>query len=180
MSQIGKGCGRDSGRHIEEEMTESGNRMTQPGSPPNDSEVGKWIGKEANRYWRHITRLIEQVYPEVFTPEWLYGGKKHGWSLRYKKSKSFCTLIPEKNRLSLLIVFGAEDRAKVEKIRNSLSQRTQKGYDEATAYHDGKWLFLIVNSDRIIEDVMRLLAVKRRPKNKNKRIVKEGDTSCSG
>jgi hypothetical protein len=145
-------------------MTESDNRMTQPGSPPSDSEVAKWIGKEANRYWKYIARLIEQVYPEVFTPEWLYGGRKHGWSLRYKKNKSFCTLIPEKNHLALLIVFGAEERAKVEYIRNSLSQHTQKKYDEARTYHDGKWLLLTVDSDRIVEDVMRLLAVKRRPK----------------
>ena len=148
-------------------MTESDNRMTQPGSPPSDSEVAKWIGKEADKYWSNIARLIEQVYPEVFTPEWLYGSKKHGWSLRYKKSKSFCTFIPEKNRLALLIVFGAEERAKVEKIRNSLTQYTQKRYDEATTYHDGKWLFLTVDSDRIVEDVMRLLAVKRKPKNEN-------------
>ena len=69
-------------------MTESDNRMTQPGSPPSDSEVAKWIGKEADKYWSNIARLIEQVYPEVFTPEWLYGSKKHGWSLRYKKSKT--------------------------------------------------------------------------------------------
>ncbi len=145
-------------------MTESDNRMTQPGSPPSDSEVAKWIGKEAYRYWRHIARLIDQVYPEVFAPGWLYGGKKHGWALRHKKSKSFFTLIPEKNRLALLIVFGAEERSKVENIRNSLSKYTQKKYDGARTYHDGKWLVLTVDSDRIVEDVMRLLAVKRRPK----------------
>jgi hypothetical protein len=50
MSQIGKGCGRDSRRHIEKEMNESGNRMTQPGILPSDSEITKWIGKEANKY----------------------------------------------------------------------------------------------------------------------------------
>jgi hypothetical protein len=148
-------------------MNEPSIRMTQRDNPPSDYEIGEWIGKEALKYWKHITHLIEQTYPNVFTPEWLFGGKKHGWSLRYKKSKSFCTMIPEKNRFVLLIVFGAEERAKVEDMRDSLSQNTQKGYDEATTYHDGKWLLLTIDTDKVVEDVMRLPAVKRRPKNDN-------------
>jgi hypothetical protein len=142
--------------------------MTQRDNPPSDSEIGKWIGKKAHRYWKHITQQIEQIYPNVFTPEWLFGGKKHGWSLRYKKHKSFCTLIPEKNRFALLIVFGADERAKVEAMRDSLSQHTQKKYDEATTYHDGKWLFLTIDTDKVVEDVMQLLAAKRKPKNDNR------------
>lgn len=145
-------------------MNEPGIRMTQRDNPPSDSEIGEWIGKEAHRYWMQVTQLIEQIYPDVFVPEWLFGGKKHGWSLRYKKSRSFCTLIPEKNRFALLIVFGAEERARVETMRDSLSQHTQKEYDEATTYHDGKWLRLTIDTDKVVEDVIRLLAVKRRPK----------------
>ena len=139
--------------------------MTEPGSPPTDSAVADWVGKDAYKYWELITQLIEQRYPSVFTPEWLYGGKKHGWSLRYKKNKSFCTLIPEKNRFALLIVFGAEERAKVEAIKNGLAKKTQKEYDQATTYHDGKWLLLVVDTDRVVKDVMLLLALKRRPVN---------------
>lgn len=148
-------------------MDEPSIRMTQRDSPPSDSEIGKWIGKKAYSYWTHVKQQIEQIYPNVFTPEWLFGGKKHGWSLRYKKSKSFCTLIPEKNRFALLIVFGAEERAKVEAMRDSLSQHTRKKYDEATTYHDGKWLLLTIDTDKVVEDVMQLLAVKRKPKNEN-------------
>lgn len=139
-------------------------RMTQRGNPPSDAELGTWIGKEAHQYWHRLILLIDQHYPGVFTPEWLFGGKKHGWSLRYKKGKSFCTLIPERDRLLLLIVFGAEERVRVEAMRDSLTPSTQKEYDLATTYHDGKWLLLTIDTDEVIADVMRLLAVKRRPK----------------
>jgi len=149
----------------EVEMNESINRMTEPGSPPSDSAVADWMGKKAYAYWKQVTHLIEQSYSNVFTPEWLFGGKKHGWSLRYKKSKSFCTLIPEKNRFALLIVFGKEERARVEAMRDGLSQVTQKAYDEATTYHDGKWLVLTIDTNKTVDDVMRFLSVKRRPKN---------------
>ena len=37
----------------------------------------------------------ERAYhPGTFIPEWIYGGKKHGRSLRYKKSRAFCTFLP--------------------------------------------------------------------------------------
>ena len=146
-------------------MNESSSRMTQRDNPPSASQIAQWIGKVPYEYWKHVTQLIEQNYPGVFVPEWLFGGKKHGWSLRYKKSKSFCTLIPEKNRFAMLIVFGAEERAKVEGIRDKLSAKTQKEYDNATTHHDGKWVLLTVESETLVKDVERLLAVKRRPKN---------------
>jgi hypothetical protein len=103
-------------------MDEVNSRMTEPGEPPTLEQVEAWIGSDAYSFWMQVTRLIEQTYPNVFTPEWLFGGKKHGWSLRYKKSHSFCTLVPEKQRFALLIVFGAEERAGVEAIRQELSQ----------------------------------------------------------
>lgn len=146
-------------------MNESTSRMIEPGNPPTDSAVADWVGKDACKYWKLITQTIGRNYPSVFTPEWLYGGKKHGWSLRYKKNKSFCTLIPEKNRFALLIVFGKAEREKVEAIRNGLSKKIQKEYDQATTYHDGKWLLLVIDTDRVVKDVMLLLAAKRRPQN---------------
>jgi hypothetical protein len=142
--------------------------MTQRGNPPNDSEIAAWIGEGAFENWQHVTGLIEQDYPNVFTPEWLFGGKKHGWSLRYKKGKSFCTFIPERNRFALLLVFGAEERKSIESMRDMLSVQTRREYDNATTYHDGKWVLLTVNSATVIEDVRHLLSVKRRPKTDNR------------
>ena len=143
--------------------------MIEPGKSPTPSKVVAWIGRDAYKFWKRITQLIEKNYPNVFSPEWLFGGKKYGWSLRYKKGKSFCTLIPEKNRFAIQIVFGAEERAKVENMRGKLSARTQKEYGKAKTYHDGKWLLLTADTDKVVDDVERLLAVKRRSKNQPKK-----------
>lgn len=146
-------------------MNETSIRITQREHPPSDSEIREWIGKESYKHWKNVIQLIAQAYPDVFTPEWLFGGKKHGWSLRYKKGKSFCTLVPEKDRFALLIVFGAEEQTKVETVKDSLTQYVQREYDQATPYHDGKWLLLTIDSDAVLKDAMSLLAVKRKPKN---------------
>ncbi len=146
-------------------MNETSIRITEPGKPPTPSQISAWIGQEAYGFWKRVTQLIERSYPEMFSPGWLFGGKKHGWSLRYKKGRSFCTLIPEKKRFAIQIVFGAEEREKVKAIRGELSARTREDYDRAKTYHDGKWLLLAVDSGEVVADVERLLAVKRKSKS---------------
>ncbi len=145
-------------------MDERNLRMTEPGSPPSPSEVKTWIGKKAHGFLDRITQMIKLAYPGIFAPEWLYGGKKHGWSLRYKKGKSFCTLIPEKGCLKILIVFGAEERAKAEDVRSKLSASVRRQYDAAARYHDGKWVLLTIDSSEILKEIEVLLTVKRKPK----------------
>jgi len=142
---------------------ETGQRMTDRGSLPAPAQVAAWIGEENYRRWEAVIRLIEENYPGVFTPEWLFGGKKHGWSLRYKKSKSFCTLVPERNRFAFQIVFGAAERTKVEAMLDGLATHAGEDYKNATTYHDGKWLLLTIDSDEVLDDVKLLLAAKRRP-----------------
>jgi hypothetical protein len=37
-------------------------------------------------------------------------------------------------------------------------------FDRAKQYHDGRWLFISVESEREVDDIEALLAVKRRPR----------------
>jgi len=145
-------------------MDSNNPRLTEPGAPPTSEQIASWLGDSAMHFWNHISNFISQNYPGIFTPDWLFGGKKHGWSLRYKKSRSFCTMIPEKNRVALLIVFGKNEREKVETIKHELSLETRTAYDEAKTYHDGKWLLLHIESEEILADIKKLLFVKRKPK----------------
>jgi len=144
-------------------MSETNLRMIEPDAPPTPRQLQAWLGGKAYEFWQQATKMIVTRHPGVFAPDWLYGGKKHGWSVRYKKSKSFCTMIPEKGKCLLLIVFGAKERAEVEAIRPQLSATVQKAYDEAITYHDGKWLLLDINK-ATFADAETLLAVKRKPK----------------
>ena len=56
----------------------------------------------------------------------------------------------------------------METLRGELSKQTQRDYDRATIYHDGKWLLITVDDDRVVDDLKRLLGVKRTPKARNK------------
>lgn len=63
-----------------------------------------------------LQNWIEEFYPGVFAPEWLYGGKKRGWSLRYKKTKAFCTFVPEYRRFSAVVVLGEQNERSLRSV----------------------------------------------------------------
>ena len=145
-------------------MAEPGTRMLDSEASPDERSLAAWLGEDGYARWNAIAGFIETSYPGVFSPDWIYGGKKHGWGLRYKKSKSFCTLIPEHNRLMVQIVFGSDERAKVEAQLDRLISHVREDYVQATTYLDGKWLLIHVDGDNVITDIQNLLTIKRKPK----------------
>ena len=57
-------------------------------------------------------------------------------------------------------------RDKVEEIRNELSSDVLETYDNAQTFHDGKWVMLNINDYSILEDLKKLLFIKRKPNRK--------------
>ncbi|MBI1290250.1 DUF3788 family protein [bacterium] len=144
-----------------EHSPQAGSRITDKSAPPDDMAIRDWIGPDAFKQWAALRDWIEAAYPGVFTPDWIYGGRKHGWSLRYKKSKAFCTFLPEYQAFSAVVVLGKAEREKVEARRDRLSPRLMALYDEAETYRDGKWLKIGISSAEELKDVTELLSLKR-------------------
>ena len=139
-------------------------RMLNSAIEPDENQVFDWIGAENVNLWTMFTKFIETQYPGVFETKWWFGGKKWGWSLRYKKSKSFCNLIPEQGQFKILLVFGAKERQKVERILPDLVSHVRDDYLYANTYHDGRWVLVVVDNEEVLADVERLLTLKRKPK----------------
>jgi hypothetical protein len=144
-------------------MTQSaqiGDRIADRSFQPDDRTVGNWMGPEAFEHWVKLRSWIEASYPGVFAPDWLYGGKKRGWSLRYKKTRAFCTLLPAYRLFSVLVVLGRAEREKFEARRYSWSPQLVKLYDDAHAYPDGKWLTVPIASADDLHEVTELMTMK--------------------
>ena len=65
-----------------------------------------------------------------------------------------------------MIIFGKEERNKVEEIRNELSSYVLEIYDNAQTYHDGKWVMFNITDNSILEELKKLLLIKRKPNRK--------------
>jgi hypothetical protein len=94
-----------------------GDRITDKSSPPDEQTVRDWMGPDAYEQWAELQSWIETSYPGVFSPDWLHGGKKRGWSLRYTKTRALCTLLPAYGLFSVLVVLGRAEREKFEARR---------------------------------------------------------------
>jgi hypothetical protein len=146
-----------------EQLPNIGDRIADKSASPDNSTVREWIGPGAFRHWASLQNWIEQFYPGVFVPEWLYGGKKRGWSLRYKKITAFCTFVPEYRRFSAVVVLGRAERDKFEDRRNVWRSQLVTLYDAAQTYPDGKFLTVAISSADDRHDVTELLTMKRPP-----------------
>ncbi len=127
---------------------------------PTHEELRALIGDEKLAAWERMSCLIDSLYD--METLWNDGGKR--WNIEYKfrrGGKTLCCLYAGEGRFGLMIIFGLAERAAVDAMRDTLSAGTAHIYDEATTYHDGKWVMF----DETLpdEDLARLLAVKRRP-----------------
>lgn len=140
---------------------EIGGRITDQPTPPDEDQVRTWMGRSAFIHWTKLREWISASYPEVFSPDWLYGGKSRGWSMRYTKGKALCTLIPGYRSFSVLIVLGGAEREKFEGRRYSWSPQLVRNYDETRTFHDGKWLTVPILSSDDRREVADLIEMKR-------------------
>ena len=65
-----------------------------------------------------------------------------------------------------MIIFGKNEREKLEEIIDTLSDAVCRRYDEAKTYRDGKWVMFEPTDTSEFDDYMKLLAVKRKPNRK--------------
>lgn len=138
-------------------------RMSDGSRKPTDDEVVVFIGKQNAARWAELREFIAAHYPGIFNIEWLFGGKKHGWTQRFKKSRSFCSFVPEQGLFKLLLVFGGAERGRVEQCLPALASHVRDDYEKSTTYHDGKWVLVSVDSAEVVSDIKQLLILKRKP-----------------
>ena len=106
---------------------------------PINEEMICLIGQPLFEVWTALCELIESKYE--MERLWNHGGKKWTYEYKYRRGgKTLCALYAKENVFGFMIIFGKEERGKFEAARNDYSIVVQKIYDDATTYHDGKWV----------------------------------------
>ncbi len=81
-------------------------------------------------------------------------------------SKTIVTVLLHPDYLDFLIVFGMAERQKFEEQRNEFSKEIQDLYDNERTLHDGKWLLIRVDDLPTLENVKKLIVLKKKPNRK--------------
>lgn len=132
---------------------------------PTHAEMTTLLGEELCNVWEELCKTIEKAYDmdqlwDKDYREWIY-------EYKYRRGgKTLCTLYAKEETFGLQIIFGKDERAKVEAIRNELSEDVRQIYENAHTYHDGKWVMFYPTDTAMFEDFMKLLRLKRRSNRK--------------
>ena len=121
---------------------------------PTQSTMTELLGQPMFKVWQELRSAIDEKYD--MERLWNTGGKN--WTYEYKYRKGGC--------VGFMIIFGKDERAKFEEIRETLSDSVCRQYDEATTYCDGKWVMFEPTDISEFDDYMKLLAIKRKPNRK--------------
>ncbi|MDP4093975.1 MAG: DUF3788 domain-containing protein [Bacillota bacterium] len=113
-----------------------------------------------------LDELIEYIDINYgFDSLWNYSEKHDKYEFKYRRGgKTLVTFYIEKGTLTILIVFGKAERANFEQLQNEFSSEIVQLYNNTPQYHDGKWLWISLSDKSIIEEVKKLILIKRKPK----------------
>ena len=127
---------------------------------PTKEDIEKLIGSLAKEAWTDLISFVESNYN--FDPLWDDGGKYSAWEVKYRRSgKTLCAFYVKDGYFTVLIVFGKVEREKFELTQGDFSSEVVELYDNTHQYHDGKWLWVNVRDMRLVEDVKKLITIKR-------------------
>lgn len=76
-----------------------------------------------------------------------------------KGGKSLCYIETKDEMFTVTVVIGASLNEKVQST--NISSKAKKIFTEAKQFHDGKWMLFEVKSQEDVEDIKKLLALKR-------------------
>lgn len=121
-----------------------------------------------NELWYKLCSFIEETYSISPKLEYSKCSMQKGWNLKYKKGgKSLCTLYPMKDYFIALVVIGEKELIESELMLPTLSDYVQRLFSETVFSLGGKWLMIEVRENDVLEDTLKLIQLRVKPK-KNK------------
>ena len=128
---------------------------------PDMKDIESSIAGKGRLLWQSLTMHIETEYRAKPLIAFSACAAKPGWNVKYKKSgKALCTLYPEKEGFTALIVLGAADMMRFEAARPTLTHEISALYERTRLFNNTKWLMISVTDETALADIKKLLALK--------------------
>ena len=147
--------------------------MDRPTKPY--AQVKAMLG-DASPAWEKLTGHIRFHY--VMDEIWAEGKPTHKNrnNLYVKRGgKSFTILGIHEGYFMVCVVFGKAEREAFEQCRHEFSEAVQTEYDAAETLHDGKWMGFDVYDDTLVDDIIKMLSIKRKP---NRKVLPKSMEGC--
>ena len=89
---------------------------------------------------------------------------EYGWNVKFKKSgKTLCTIYPQENYFTVLVVVGQKEKEAVEALLQECTPELRDIYSQTKTGNGQKWLMIdLEDNDEMYSDVFRLIDIRRR------------------
>lgn len=132
---------------------------------PTADDLRALLGDELHRVFEALCQAIDEKYD--MDRLWDKGYRDWVYEYKYRRGgKTLCTIYLKTGVIGFQVIFGKDERVKVEARRAEFSGAAMKTYDEATTFHDGKWVMFLPTDTSMLGDFLGMLALKRRPNHK--------------
>lgn len=128
---------------------------------PGFDEILKITGVSRRRFLKLVEFLRTNYEPQ----EVVRFSKRDGYTIFFRKSGKpllYVNVIP--GGFVVTVVIGASLEDKV--VESGVSKKTTELFKSARQYHDGRWLNFDVKTDKQIEDIKKLVLLKKNPVKK--------------
>ena len=139
------------------------------------AQVKAMLG-DASSAWEKLVGHIRFYY--AMDEVWQAGNPNHkNYNNLYirRGGKTLMILGIREGYFIACVVLGKEEREKFDEQRETFGAAVCKVYDETDTYHDGKWLGFDVRDELPVDDIIRLLRLKRKP---NRKVLPENLERC--
>lgn len=114
----------------------------------------------------YLKDLVEFIKVNYDTDGVFKYSNKSGWTIFYKKSgKPLMYANIKEGGFTVTVVIGVSLADKV--YKSGVNQKTVRMFETAKQYFDGRWLSFEVQNQAQIEDIKKLLLLKKNPVKKN-------------
>lgn len=137
-------------------------RLYNQSAEPSMQDISDYIH---NELWQKLNLFLQSEYK--IKPQLSYSRCKAqpGWNVKYRKSgKSLCTLYPMDGYFIALVVIGEKENHELELTLSSYSEYVQTLYKNTPFSCGGRWLMIDVTEPSALDDVLRLIQIRAKPK----------------
>lgn len=133
---------------------------------PTKEDIAAFI---ANPLWEDLNSFLQEN--NQAEPNYSYSNcsGQPGWNVKYQKAgRSLCTLYPMSGFFIALVVIGTKEEAEADLMAPILSEHVQQLLASSVSVMGGRWLMIHVTDEQILDDVKRLIQLRRKIKKGGK------------
>lgn len=128
---------------------------------PDLKEIRKFIGsKKAVKAFDTLLAFLDENY--YFEQEIVFGGKRFGVMIRYRKNgKTLVSIFPEKDAFSVVLVYGKKEVIIFDSQRQIFDSYLTTIFDDTPQLHDGRWMLITLQDNTYLSDLEKMIMIKK-------------------